>query len=93
VYAIRTDCIVKFEKNFFVGSYKKPKFSHSAVLSVKVLKHSYGALKGQHTFTVEVLECDTDDHKVGEIFCIKGRNLYKNIIEHIQSEQSIKESR
>lgn len=48
-----------------------------------VINSSYGSDKGQHTFTIE-----TSNNKL----MVKGRNLYPNIIKHIQGEQSKIES-
>lgn len=49
------------------------------IISGTVINSSYGTDKGQHTFTVE-----TRDGKI----MVKGRNLYPNIIKHIQGEES-----
>lgn len=91
--AIRTNCIVEFKKAFFTGTYRKPKFSHESRIKGKVLRHSYGEKRGQHTFTIEVISCDTDDYNEGDKFRIKGRNLYPNIISHVQGEESLKDSK
>lgn len=50
------------------------------IVSGEVVNHSYGAEKGQHTFTI-----DTGSGKI----IIKGRNLYPNVIEHIKGTESI----
>jgi len=49
------------------------------VISGTVVNSSYGSDKGQHTFTI-----DTGIDKV----MVKGRNLYPNIIKHIQGDES-----
>lgn len=49
------------------------------VISGTVINSSYGVEKGQHTFTI-----DTGNEKI----LVKGRNLYPNIIEHIQGKES-----
>lgn len=41
--------------------------------------HSYGAVRGQHTFTVN---CEDG------VRLIKGRNLYPRIIEHVHKGES-----
>ena len=93
-FAIRSGCTLTIEKDYFTGGWRKPTYDGKAVLKVKVLKHSYGLKKGQHTFTVQVLDIiksDSDQtHKVGENFRIKGRNLYPNVTDHIQGEESKK---
>jgi hypothetical protein len=50
-------------------------------ISGVVINSSYGAEKNQHTFTI-------DDN--GEKVLVKGRNLYPNILKHIQGEESKK---
>lgn len=73
-----------FREPLFEGSFRKPKFTgRYRTLTVKVLKESYGAQRGQHTFTLEVLECEAhanDNIPAGEKIRRKGRNLYPNIL-------------
>lgn len=45
-----------------------------------VINSSYGAIKNQHTFTIEL---DNGDTKL-----VKGRNLYDRLLSHIQGEIS-----
>lgn len=54
--------------------------SKGKVIEGNVVKESYGEKTRQHTFTIE--ECD------GSKVIVKGRNLYSNILEHIQGEIS-----
>lgn len=54
------------------------------IISGTVIKHSYGTDKGQHTFTI-----DTGGDKI----LVKGRNLYPNLLSHVQGEKSKIESR
>ena len=54
--------------------------SKGKVIEGNVVKESYGERTGQHTFTIE--ECN------GNKVIVKGRNLYPNILEHIQGEIS-----
>ena len=54
--------------------------SKGKVIEGNVVKESYGEKTGQHTFTIE--ECD------GNNIIVKGRNLYPNMLEHIQGEIS-----
>ena len=61
---------VRFERACFVGSYRKPKFSHHELITGLVVADSYGVDKQQHTFTLV-----QDD---GSKTMIKGRNLYAN---------------
>lgn len=52
-----------------------------SIIKGTVVNSSYGSERGQHTFTI-----DTEEGKV----MVKGRNLYPNIINHIQGEESKK---
>lgn len=63
--------IIRFEEAVFTGSYKKPKFSHTAIHTVKIIKESYGSLRGQHSFTLEVIE--STKRSKGDIFRKMGR--------------------
>ena len=58
--------------------------SKGKIIKGNVIKESYGEKTGQHTFTIE--ECD------GNKIIVKGRNLYPNMLEHIQGEISKKVS-
>lgn len=44
-----------------------------------VVKHSYGEMTGQHTFTVLL---SVPEDMAGKKKLVKGRNLYPNIVEH-----------
>ena len=55
------------------------------VIEGSVVSHSYGAEAGQHTFKIE--------QEGGSTILVKGRNLYPNLLEHIQGEESLTESR
>ena len=67
-YAIREGCYVEYYS-----------LNKGEVISGTVVNSSYGADRGQDTFTI-----DTETGKV----LVKGRNLYPNIIKHIQGEES-----
>ena len=64
--AIREGCYVKYYNT-----------NKGEVIEGTVTNSSYGASKGQHTFTIDGV-------------MVKGRNLYPNILKHIQGEESIK---
>jgi hypothetical protein len=55
------------------------------IVEGEVVTSSYGRETNQHTFTVQ-------DEK-GTKFKVKGRNLYPNIIWHVQGQQSIEDSK
>lgn len=92
-HAIRPGCVVTFDKAYFEGSHRKPKFRGKARIKALVVSDSYGMKTGQHTFTLkvlDVLETDLEDcHKSGDRILIKGRNLYKAVVAHIQGEASL----
>ena len=71
--AIREGCYVEFYS-----------LNKGQIISGTVVNSSYGADRGQHTFTI-----DTGIEKI----MVKGRNLYPNIIKHTQGEVSKMESR
>lgn len=58
--------------------------SPGEVLKGTVTRSTYGE-DGQHTFTVTI--------EGGESVCVKGRNLYPNLLNHIQGEESLNVSR
>jgi hypothetical protein len=61
---------IAFEQAIFTGSFRKPKFAGTKLVTGKIVSDSYGLDKQQHTFTVELPS--------GEKMRIKGRNLYRN---------------
>ncbi len=64
----------------FRGRVKRAKFIGVKRFSGKIIKHSYGHDRGQHTFTILL---DNGKKKL-----VKGRNLYPNIIEHVADANS-----
>jgi hypothetical protein len=50
------------------------------IISGTVVNSSYGNDRNQHTFTIQ-----TENDKI----LVKGRNLYPNIIRHVQGEISL----
>ena len=75
----------------FIGSWKKPKYSHDATVKCVVLKESYGIKTAQHTFRLEVVETDDSGYPVGHVFSKMGRNLYPNILEVHQQPSDYEE--
>lgn len=71
----------------FIGSYKKPKYSHDEYYKVKVIADNY-ADNQTHRFTVEVLEVlEGTSKKVGSKFWKQGRNFYDNYSEITPANQ------
>jgi hypothetical protein len=69
-HAIRHGCYIEYYS-----------MNKGEIIKGIVVNSSYGADRGQHTFTI-----DTGTEKI----LVKGRNLYPNIIKHIQGEESKK---
>lgn len=61
---------VEFERAYFSGSWRKPKFEGLETIQGLIVSDSYGKAKQQHTFTI------LQDN--GIKIRIKGRNLYRN---------------
>jgi len=72
------DCIIEFTEAVFEGTYPNVSFSHERTIIGTIIKDSYGSKTGQHTFTIEVSECDDDSYPKGEKIRRKGRNVYKD---------------
>jgi len=85
--AIRTGDKVEWDSpqfsggSFFRGRSRGAKFVGHKRLSGTILRHSYGAERGQHTFTVLLAN--------GERKLVKGRNLYPNLVSHTPDANSI----
>jgi hypothetical protein len=69
-FALRTGCVVEFYS-----------LNKGEIIKGKIINHSYGTLKNQHTFTI----LKDDDEKV----LVKGRNLYPNLLRHEPGAESI----
>jgi hypothetical protein len=72
-FALRTACIIEYYS-----------LNKGEIIKGTIFKHSYGAEKNQHTFTI------LKDN--GEKFLVKGRNLYPNLLSHQPGEESLKDS-
>lgn len=71
---------IKFERSIFTKSWRRPEFSHKETYICLIKKESYGKEKGQHTFTLKILEqiSKNCERAVGKTIRVKGRNLYPN---------------
>lgn len=74
---LTVDCIIKFKEAVFTGTYPKAKYSHERTITGRIIKDSYGQKTGQHTFTINVIECDDLDISCGDKIRRKGRNVYR----------------
>jgi len=70
--------IILFTEAVFEGYYPKSTYEGDRRILAKVLKESYGKLKGQHTFSLEVLDSDGyDPLPKGTKIRRLGRNVYR----------------
>lgn len=76
-------CIFDLEDPVFGGSFRNPKHLYDRRLRVRIIRDSYGDVKGQHTFTLEVLEADRD-LQPGDTIRRKGRNVYGRIVGDVE---------
>ena len=60
---------VCFQQATFTGSFRRAKFAGNVEREGEIIRDSYGSAKGQHTFTIRLLD--------GTEMRIKGRNLYR----------------
>ena len=75
---LTTECRIEFTEAVFYGKYPRAKFSHERTIKGLIVKESYGQKSGQHTFTIEVDECDDGEYGSGDKIRRKGRNVYKD---------------
>lgn len=66
--ACQGDTII-FARATFTGNHRKPRYNGDEIITGTIIKDSYGARSGQHTFTIKA-------RGLGNIL-IKGRNLYR----------------
>ncbi len=71
--AIRKGCMVE---------YVRVESESYRVVKGVVVRSSYGADRGQHTFTIQ--------DEAGEKYLVKGRNLYPRLLAHTPGEESKK---
>jgi len=71
-------CLIKFSEAVFIGKYPKGKFSYRRSITALIIKDSYGQKRGQHTFTLQVIESDDPSIQNKEFIRRKGRNVYQD---------------
>lgn len=70
---------ILFSEAVFGGALRRPKFLGERQVAAKVIKDSYGNIKQQHTFTIEVIASSGFQAlKPGKVTRRKGRNIYRN---------------
>lgn len=71
--------VIRFTENVFSGSYRRPQFEGTRTITGRVVRDSYGDKKQQHTFTIEVFDCEgVSPIESGKVIRRKGRNVYRN---------------
>ena len=89
---------IKFTEGVFGGSWKNPYFRGNRTITGTVLKESYGAKRGQHSFTIAVHDAEgTDAEEVLSKAKIRrmGRNVYADcqILEVPEDHESLVEEK
>lgn len=73
------DDVILFTEAVFGGSFRKPRFLGERRIAARIVNDSYGALKQQHTFSLEVIASDGEQPlEAGIRTTRKGRNVYRN---------------
>ena len=91
---IVTGTKIKFTEGVFGGSWKNPYFRGSRTITGVVLKESYGAKRGQHSFTIQVHDAegiDADEVLSKAKIRRMGRNVYADceILERTEDHDSL----
>ena len=76
---ITTGTKIEWSEPVFAGSFRRPKKVGERTITGTVLRESYGAQRGQHTFTIEPEKCtgyDADEVLNKTTIRRKGRNIY-----------------
>ena len=83
--------VFEFSENVFGGSFSRPKFLGERNIIGEVIKESYGAQRGQHTFTIKVISAtglDSDEVLGRGKIRRKGRNVYKGMVKIISQPEN-----
>ncbi len=76
---LTTGCTIRFTENVYSGNYPNAVYEGERTIEGLIVKESYGAKTGQHTFTIKVSSADgVEADTVLEKNTIrrKGRNVY-----------------
>jgi|JI10StandDraft_1071094.scaffolds.fasta_scaffold191416_4 hypothetical protein len=74
---------IRFREAIFDGPFHRTRSrnqkpdGHRTIIA-KVVADSYGQGKQQHTFTLDVIDCETDHEAILGKTLRKGRNIYRN---------------
>lgn len=81
IYCTGDVCVgdeIIFKENVFKSNFRNPKFLGERKNAVRILKDSYGGLKQQHTFTIEIIDSEgVEPLEKGIKTRRKGRNIYR----------------
>ena len=101
-WPIRTGDELIIDRPEFTGSWRRPKYAGFKRLRVRVSSHSYGADKGQHTFSLyssnkriksgEHLSDFMKGPPESNYFKMKGRNLYPSKLIHWPNMESVRDA-
>lgn len=71
--------VILFTESVFGGSHRRPKYLGERRIVARVIGDSYGSVRQQHTFTLEVLVSEgVQPLEAGIRTRRKGRNVYRN---------------
>ena len=79
LHNLTTGCYIVFEEAVFSGHWRNADFDGYRTIGGTIVKESYGAKTGQHSFTilVDLLEgSQSDKYAVGQKIRRMGRNIY-----------------
>lgn len=89
-----TGDLILTKEGVFGGSFKNPTFlGHRRILGL-IEKENYGDKRGQHTFTIYVLDSDgEEEYSKGDIVRRMGRTLYKDCLTILYADQSVRDEK
>lgn len=74
-----TGDVVRFTERVFEWSLRNPRYIGDRIITAKVISDSYGRKGHQHTFSIEILNCEgVQPLAVGTKTTRKGRNIYRH---------------
>ena len=95
---LTTGCTIRFTENVYGGNYPNAVYEGKRTIEGLIVKESYGAKTGQHTFTIKVSSADgVEADAVLEKNTIrrKGRNVYPTctVLAYPQDYERIREEK
>lgn len=86
--------LVMFKEAVFSGKYPNAKYEGDRRILALIESDSYGSQKGQHTFSLYVLDSDgIDEYSYGEKIRRKGRTLYKDCMTITYASDDVRDNK